>query len=142
MSSIHNRATRMFAVAGALTAVIGCQPVQPTVSEKLNDRPLIIDEAMQQRNWEPTVARYQSGATVAGPTGFLFEPLDTMPQWQQGLVETPLFVGQVILLPVTLIAQPVWTPVTYRGIRTEASYTAAPPLETDEEFMARSPGYR
>src|SRR2546423_2799647 len=95
----------------------GCQQALPAQAEKLNDRPMVVDEAMQRREWEPTVAHYQSGATVAGPTGFWYEPSDRLNENGKGIVENPLFVGQVLMLPVTLSVEPVWTPVIYRGVR-------------------------
>jgi hypothetical protein len=130
-------------LALSLAALAGCQSVNVPPAERLNDQPLVIDDAMQQRDWEPTTAFYQSGATIAGPTGFLYEPVNTMSEPTQGVVETPLFIGQAIAAPIVLLFQPVWTPVIYRGIRQESSYTAVPPPdETDVDYMNRYGGYR
>src|SRR5689334_13883954 len=113
MFSIHKAALGLT----VLVAGIGCQSALPGPSERLSTKPLVVDEAMQRRDWEPTTAHYQSGATVAGPTGFWWEADQSRPEWQQGLVETPLFVAQVLMLPFTLAVQPPWTQVIYHGDR-------------------------
>jgi hypothetical protein len=144
MSLAHNvcRACAAVVAAGLLS---GCQFTGPTPpAEKLNSTPLVVDEAMQLRDWEPVSATYQSGATVAGPTLFFVEPDPTLPMGEDFITENVLFVGQVALMPVTAVFQPPWSDVTYRGVRMEPSYTASPPLETDYENMAREAheGYR
>jgi len=144
MSSTRNLALACSALlaAGLLS---GCQVSGPTPPvEQLNPTPLVIDEAMQLRDWEPVTAFYQSGATIAGPTMFFVEPDPTLPRGVDFLTENVLFVGQVAVMPVTIVFQPPWDDVTYRGVRQDPSYSASPPLETDYENMAREAheGYR
>src|SRR5205814_4103813 len=109
-----------------------------------NQTPLIVDEAMQLRDWEPVTANWESGATIAGPTGFVFEPSPTLPPYEDMLVENGLFIGQVLAVPLTLSMEPPSTDIIYRGVRQEPSYTAVPPLESDTENIQREShaGYR
>jgi hypothetical protein len=62
----------LYSLSSILFLVPGC--VKNTAPVALVDRsPLIIDEAMQQRNWSRTVVRFQNGETPSWATGFLLE---------------------------------------------------------------------
>lgn len=90
--------------------------------------PLPTDRAMQQRNWPVTISRYENGSVVTGPTGFAFQSNENLADWQYPFVETPLFVGQVALLPVTLVLAPPWTSENFSGVVMGPTFTAAPPI--------------
>jgi len=141
MSLIRNLG--ILAFGGMLAG--GCQVVSPTPPvEKMNTTPLVIDEAMQIRDWEPVTAYYDSGAVVAGPHNFPLEPSPDLPYGFDFLTDNVLFGGQAVVLPITVIIDPPWNDVTYRGVRQDPSYTSAPPLETDVEYIQRHihQGYR
>jgi hypothetical protein len=123
-----------FILLGA-TLMCGCQgmrsPVEPqTYEPKIgeNTTPLLIDQAMQSRDWNRSVALYSSGNTIAGPTGFLYQLNWNNPGWSYAVLETPLFIGQALALPVTLAIAPPWNKVRYTGDWIGPTYTAMPPL--------------
>jgi hypothetical protein len=101
----------------------------------INSTPLVIDEAMQRREWEPVSSVYYSGRIVETSTWFPLEPASTMPNWERGFVENALFVVQAVALPINVAIDPPWETTTYTGIHQDPSYTAVPPLQTDEQSM-------
>jgi hypothetical protein len=109
----------------------GCallQPVRNSQPAAPNPTPLVVDQAMQVRDWDRVTAAYSNGDTIAGPTGFPYEARWYQPEWRYAAIEPPLFVGQSVALPVTLIFTPPWTAIRYTGETVETSYTAMPPL--------------
>src|ERR1041385_419514 len=126
--------------AMALSSMVGCVAVGPTQPDEYNSTPLVIDDAMQHRDWEPTTAYYESGDTVAGPTGFVMQPKDDLGYVQRQAIEIPTFLGNTAIMPFVLMKTPPGEDVTYRGAVQEPTYTAMPPLETDERALARE-GY-
>jgi hypothetical protein len=92
------------------------------------DAPLLVDQAMQIRDWDRSTALYANGDTIAGNTGFWYQPRWHQPEWVYPIIETPLFVGQTLALPVTLSIQPPWKQVNYTGVSMEPTYSAMPPL--------------
>jgi hypothetical protein len=137
MCSIHK--SIYLAAASLMVGGVGagCQSNVSTATDDYNNAPLVIDEAMQRREWEPVTASYESGDTVAGPTGFKYVPRNDLGYVQTQLVEPALFVGQVLILPINMIAEPPGTDVVYRGAVQEPTYTAVPPLETDFQAIQR-----
>jgi hypothetical protein len=131
--------------AGALWSAVGatggCTRNSRPNPDAYNDTPLIVDEAMQRREWDPTLATYPSGDTVASPTGFWYRPKDDMGYVERQLVEVPLFIGQVFMMPYTMIEEPLTDTKVYPGAIQESTYTASPPLETDVQMMARQSHY-
>lgn len=112
----------------------GCQftsPVQPMNYEPRigeSTTPLVVDQAMQIRDWDRSASMYASGNTIAGPTGFFYEVNWNEPGWTYPLLETPLFIAQTFALPVTLAIAPPWNKVRYTGDWVGPTYTAMPPL--------------
>lgn len=117
---------------GLTTLMAGCgsliQPVRNSPPATLNPAPLVVDQAMQLRDWDRVTAHYSNGDTVAGPTGFPYEARWGQPEWAYSVIEPPLFVGQTVALPVSLVITPPWTPIRYTGETVETTYTAMPPL--------------
>src|SRR5437879_5432470 len=100
MCLTHKLSRACFAIAAA-GLLSGCQFTSPTpATEKMNSTPLVIDEAMQLRDWEPVTAGYQSGATLAGPTLFPVEPSPSLAPYEDMIAEDNLFVVQVAFMPV------------------------------------------
>src|SRR5262245_44970102 len=69
------------------------QKVKNASPDELNDSPLVVDGAMQLRDWDRAPALYANGDTPAGPTEFPYEPKWHQADWVYPVVETPLFVG-------------------------------------------------
>jgi hypothetical protein len=93
---------------------------------EVNPTPIVVDEAMQRRDWPLQTASYENGVTVAGPTGQYLQPDKSLPQYAQMPIEYPLFLGQVILLPFDLLWDPPWKDVAYPRAQMPPTYTAAP----------------
>jgi hypothetical protein len=116
--------------AAGVAGVGGCEQVLPPPSMRINSEPVVVDEAMQRRDWPLVTAEYANGVTVAGPTGQYFRADRRLPQVAQGAIETPLFVGQVALMPFDFLWDPPWEDVQYPRAQAPASYTDAPPTNT------------
>ena len=112
---------------GAL-ALVGCQRYTKVPPGVVKDEPVVIDEAMQIRDWEPSSARYTNPRFIAGPPGFWFIPKYDMPEPLYAVQETPMFILQAVGLPLTMWFPPPWTPVEYAGETLEPTWHAMPPL--------------
>ena len=101
----------------ATGSIAGCQRTAD-IQERpaFSMSPLVIDSAIQHRNWEPSVVEYPNGDVVAGPTLFPYETRRTDPGWQQALFAPVLFVGQTIALPFHAFVTPPWSQVAYQGV--------------------------
>ncbi len=111
--------------------VILCQPgcvkeSKPVAS--VNRSPLIIDEAMQQRQWSRTVVHFQNGETPAGPTGFILEHPANTPRLVPILTDGPLFLANVVFMPIDFAINPPWQRTIYQQGVVEPSFTGVPPL--------------
>lgn len=122
----------------AAGGLIGCQRTADIQeAPAFSAEPLIIDQAIQYRDWEPSVVEYPNGAVVAGPTLFPYETQRTAPGWQQSLFAPVLFLGQTIALPFHAVQTPPWSEVAHEGVDFEPSYTAVPPLPpSDPQVLA------
>jgi hypothetical protein len=126
-SIFHPRSSILVLLASLLLS--GCVIKQPPPPDPVSHAPLVVDEAMQHREWPMSVAYYQNGETPAGPTGFILSDRPDGPYWQQALADAPIFVANCIACPIVLLCTPPFQPVIYpRGI-TEPSYNAMPPLD-------------
>src|SRR4051812_913628 len=81
------------AAAAAVVTSTGCRAYQNTPPEPFNAPPVVVDEAMQKRDWPMSVARYESGVTVAGPTGFYWEADPNLPPGLYAATATPVFIA-------------------------------------------------
>lgn len=126
MFSIRNT----FALGLIVAGIAGCQVKQPGQPVALNDKPLIVDDAMQHRDWDATAAVYANGKVPAGADRFKFEASDSTVEDWGWASETPLFVANSIVLPFTFITTPPLTRMENPSVTTPVSYTAVPPLET------------
>jgi hypothetical protein len=133
----------LVAVGGAVVmALSGCQGdsnpfarARNTPPEPLNAEPLMVDEAMQLRDWNRVTALYASGDTAAGATGFPFTTRQDQPEWRYAALETPLFVFQAIALPVNLIIAGPTREIHYAGATIEPTHTAMPPLPPSDAVV-------
>src|SRR5947208_4697687 len=95
------RAALTLAAAGSVMAMLGgCQANVPAGVEPVQNKPLIIDEAMQRREWDRSVAYYPNGDTVAGGTGYMFQTHETIPDGWRRVADPLVSVMNIGLLPV------------------------------------------
>src|SRR6185369_5229270 len=76
--SVRNRSILALGFTGAILAGLGCQATVPPRADKLNNPPLIVDEAMQRREWDRSISHYPNGDTVAGGTGYFLQTHETI----------------------------------------------------------------
>ena len=113
----------------SLAVVAGCQRVTSSPpAAKVDTTPALVDEATQIRNWNRTTCYYPDNATIAGPTGFWWQPKPSLPVWESNLVDVPLFLVNVGCMPAALIQVPPWTAVRWSDGTIPQTYSAAPPL--------------
>jgi hypothetical protein len=135
-------------LAGSVALLAGCQGSEKSSSEAskpwwtkcplqhvqneppdiLNDTPLVVDGAMQLRDWSRSTAFYSNGDTIAGPTDFPYEIRRNNPAWVYAVEEPVLFTGQALVFPVMLIIAPPCQERRYTGATIEPTYTAMPAL--------------
>src|SRR5688572_31324831 len=130
MYSIRNRGfvTRRM-VAGvmsalALSAAAGCQGVsrnQPLAP--VNNTPLVVDEAMQIRDWDRSTNYYANGGTVAGGTGYLWQTHEAVNPGHRRFVEAPVAALNIASMPVGLFVNSPWEAQVYRGEAVPPTYT-------------------
>lgn len=105
----------------------GCANIHDNPPARLSEHPIQIDQAMQIRNWSPTVAVYTNGSVIAPPTYYPYTVRSDVNPWLSPFVESGLFLGQTVALPVTLFVAK--NPQVYSGVITPPTYTAVPPIE-------------
>src|SRR4051812_7553051 len=108
---------RAAAVLGLIGfALVGCQrTVPPPLTSPVNSSPLVVDEAMQHRQFERSTSYYASGATVAGGTGYLWQTHETIPPRYQRLTDAPVAVANIVSMPVGIFVESPWQKQVYRG---------------------------
>jgi hypothetical protein len=121
------RSPRLAAASVVLIALAGClkttNPPQP-----ISRVPLVIDEAMQRRDWQPVAVHYQNGQTPAWPTGFILTHTPDAPKWAPAVTDGPLFMANVFAMPIGYAFTPAWTTVISTNEATPPTYNAMPPL--------------
>ena len=117
------------AVFAGVTA--GClkTPEQPAAVAR---HPIVIDAAMEHRPWPIAAAHYQNGASDAWPTGFILTHSPDEPQWAPAVTDTPIFLANVIAMPLGYAFTPGWTRVIYAQDVVPPTYHAMPPLPGDK----------
>ena len=140
----------VLASAGMLS---GCQRVQQTPPDTLNDSPLLVDEAMQIRDWDRSTAYYASGAVEAGAPRVTFEPKygterveSTDPRtgetivrqertgdaYSNTVVDPAIGVGNFVLIPFTYFWTPPFKTIVSRGAVVPPTHTAMPEVRIIE----------
>jgi hypothetical protein len=129
-NTYHAAASGVRAVGGGVADLTtnSVQGIRNTPPESLSAPVIDVDAAMQVRDWDQVTAQYKSGATVAGPIGFLYEPKGDQSEWRYGVIETPLFLFNTALLPYAFCKTPPWEPVEWKAATVAPTYTAVPPL--------------
>ncbi len=133
MSSTRDRrpALTLLTTAAAAASLFGpaggCLKQAPQPAP-VSHAPLVIDDAMQRRQWPVVVAHYQNGETPAWPTGFVLDHNPDAPKWTAVATDGPLFLANIFAMPVGYAFTPGWTRVIYPTGVVEPTYTAMPPL--------------
>lgn len=68
-----------------------------------------------RKGWPVSVSPYPNGAVVAGPIYYTDAPRVGGKEWTSSVLQPFWFIGQTVILPVSLVIQPPWTAVPYRG---------------------------
>jgi hypothetical protein len=108
---------------------VGCQRIQPGMADRINDTPLVVDEAMQRRDWDPSVVYYPNGAAIAGYGGASFEQNRRIPDDFRRVTDPAIATGNILLLPVTVPLNLRHDPRAFPGASIPPTYTAQPPLD-------------
>jgi hypothetical protein len=93
--------------------------------EPVNSTPLVIDQAMVKRDWQPARAHYTNDVVMAFPD---YSPLRAKNNKYSSLVETPLFLANIAYMAYGVFVDPPWEMVGYKSMSMEPTYTAMPPL--------------
>ena len=103
----------------------GCQThVNAPTKADLNLTPLVVDESMQKRDWNRSVAEYGNGATVAGPDLIVIESAG--PEALQRMTDPAISSANDTITPITTVFFPPWKDVIYQGVVVPPTYTAQP----------------
>ena len=136
MSSTRNRsklsqcALAALASAGLVLSMTGCQRIPPNRPVALNDEPLVVDEAMQIRDWDRSTAYYGNGNTVAGATRLTYQPKNDN---RYNYAFDPLIgVANFAIIPFTYFKTPARTTVVHQGAIVPPTHTAMPPTRVVE----------
>jgi hypothetical protein len=136
MYSIHKTAGLL--VAALLLGLGGCQMEQRRPGpEPLDNAPITVDPAMQQRDWPMTEALYVNDTVMAYPDLKPLQPTRT-PTYETVVTEPALFLADTVYIPFGVFIEPQWKMVAYKSMSTPPTYTAMPPqLPSSENTIVR-----
>src|SRR5213082_759955 len=77
----------------------GCTVKQPPPPDPVSHAPLVVDDAMQHRQWPVSPAHYANGQTVAWTTGAIFKHRPGEPKWQATVTDLPMFLANTLSAP-------------------------------------------
>ena len=107
----------------------GCQrTVPPATRSPVNSTPLVVDEAMQVRDWDRSTNYYANGASVAGGTGYLWQTHEAVKPGHRRIAEAPVALLNIVSMPVGLFVNAPWQEEVIRGESVPPTYTGQPPL--------------
>ena len=129
LRTISTAAFGLLASAGVVVST-GCQRVAPNFPVALNDRPIVVDEAMEIRDWDRSTANYANGTTVAGATRTTWEP--TYENNYSYVVDPAIGVANIVTIPFTYFRTPWGKTVVHHGAITPPTHTAVPPVRVIE----------
>jgi hypothetical protein len=107
----------------------GCAPQQQAGAPP--EKPMVVDAAMQRRDWERSAAWYPNGDTVAGVQRY---PLRSQggspgtPDYANAFYDFLASAGQTIALPFTYLVVPPFAPQVFTGENIPPTYTAMPDM--------------
>ena len=121
----------LVALSGGMT---GCaQPQQQVYTPP----PMVVDGAMQLRDFERSVAYYPNGDTVSGVDRFPIRSTQGVGdnQYTSSAFDLAASFGQTIALPFTYLVVPPFTRGVYHGDNVAPSYTAMPHMRGPRRFV-------
>ena len=127
-SAGHPASRRVLAPLVLLVAAVGGCAQKPP--QTYAPPPLIVDGAMQRREWERSVAYYPNGDTVSGNSRFPLRS-DVNPgenEYGAAAYDIAASLAQTVALPFTYIFIPPFAPAVYHGEVIGPSYNAMPPM--------------
>jgi hypothetical protein len=125
---IKSKLCRAAMLAAALTFT-GCQIAQPRAQDRVTRTPILEDDAMSARDWPKTEAIYPNFSVTTGSAQSLLVPKPSLPAWAHAAMETPVFLANVLLSPITMVQAPPWAEVETVSFYLPPSYTDNPPLD-------------
>lgn len=105
---------------------VGCVETSTSSVGLVNTEPLVVDQAMQQRNWEPSYAYYANGDTPSWSVGFGYSPRSDLQPYQYYFADTGTYLLNLVTMPYTFYQQRGGLVST--GVQLPPTYTAVPPL--------------
>lgn len=134
----HAKLANLLLACVAVVAAGGCvRTVAPV--EAQTPEPIVPDPAMALRNWPLNTAMYPNGDAFAGSTGFRWEAKADMPTGVYPFADLGIFLGNVVVMPYTLITEVPKQPIQYSGVEVPTDYTAVYPLELTDAANAFVP---
>lgn len=121
----------------ASVAAVGCTPQQRHTRGEVSTEPLVIDQAMQKRQWEPVTAYAENGSIHTWSTGFAYEPIPGIDGYNGSayyFTDIGTWFVNVVTLPVTYVVE--WDGISSGGVVLPPSYTANPPLPPSQYAAA------
>jgi hypothetical protein len=99
--------------------------------------PLVVDEAMQRRDFERSVAYYPNGDTVAGVNRFPIRSGTDVGEndYAAALFDLGASIGQTIVLPFTYLFIPPFAPEVFHSDDIGPSYTAMPQMRPQKRLV-------
>ena len=118
----------MMLVALAMTAA-GCQGINKHQEPApVNNTPLVVDEAMQIRDWDRNTSYYANGATIAGGTAYCWETADGVNPDHRRFIDGPVAALNIVCMPVGLFVNSPFEKQVIHGEIIPPTYTGQPPL--------------
>jgi len=102
-------------------------PRQP--ADRVNDTPILVDDAMEARNWQPVAATYPNFSSTTGPAEQTFVPRSDLKPYPRAALETPVFIANILLMPLAMLQTPPWDQVEATSLYVPPTYTGNPPSE-------------
>jgi len=131
-------------LAGGCQAISQSQPLvllpKPQLPDRTDPVPMTMDDAMRARQWQPTPAVYPSMSSTTGPSDLVLVPNEKTPPAIQCAVETPLFITDLLLMPIAMVEAPPWTEVEGSAFYVLPTYTANPPSIPVGNDLSGGPG--
>jgi len=129
MCSIRNACVLTLMLVALAMSAAGCQPVSKHYPPApVNNTPLVVDEAMQIRDWDRSTSHYANGATVAGGTAYCWETADWVKPGHRRFVDGPVATLNIVSTPVGLFVNSPFEKQVIHGEIVPPTYTGQPPL--------------
>lgn len=121
--------TRNLLVLGSAVLFMngGCAR-QKNSAVNISHEPQTVDAAMEKRDWTQSVVYIPNGGTVAGSTGFAFEPKRGQKSFNYYYADPGVFLLNLVTLPYTFVKDGIAQPQYFPGERTAPTFTAVAPL--------------